>query len=86
MELIIFSFKVRKLTSPIKLGVIEKVSIRLNKVIGEDMNEKQMQLRDEIERTTTLTTTERHKVVCMIMQDNTMVSYFFNVSYYDRDE
>ncbi|KAF4359400.1 hypothetical protein F8388_005657 [Cannabis sativa] len=66
--------------------VIEKASIRLSKAIGEDLNEKHMQLGKELERTTTLTTTQRHKVARMIMQDNALVSYFFSVPDDEKDE
>ncbi|PON33440.1 hypothetical protein PanWU01x14_352640, partial [Parasponia andersonii] len=40
--------------------VIEKASICLSKAIGEDMNDKHIQLGDELKRTTTLTIIERH--------------------------
>ncbi|KAF4373678.1 hypothetical protein G4B88_029628 [Cannabis sativa] len=66
--------------------VIEKASIRLSKAIGEDLNEKHMQLGTELERTTTLTTAQRHKVARMIMQDNALVSYFFSVPNDEKDE
>ncbi|PON58684.1 hypothetical protein TorRG33x02_290610 [Trema orientale] len=66
--------------------VIEKASIRLSKAIGEDINEIHMQLGGESEKTTTLTTIERHKVAHMIMQDNAMVSCFFSVPNNDKDE
>ncbi|XP_062097148.1 uncharacterized protein At2g29880-like [Humulus lupulus] len=65
---------------------IEKASIRLSKAIGEAMNEKHMQLGKELETTTTLTTTQRHKVARMIMQDNALVSYFFSVPDNEKDE
>ena len=65
---------------------IEKASIRLSKAIGEDMNENHMQLGKELERTTTLTTAQRHKVARMIMQDNALVSYFFSVPDNEKDE
>ncbi|KAF4371797.1 hypothetical protein F8388_023110 [Cannabis sativa] len=66
--------------------VIEKASIRLSKAIGDDLNEKHMQLGKELERTSTLTTTQRHKVARMIMQDNALVSYFFSVPDDEKDE
>ncbi|KAF4382875.1 hypothetical protein G4B88_021658 [Cannabis sativa] len=66
--------------------VIEKASIRLSKAIGEDLNEKHMQLGKELEMTTTLTTAQRHKVARMIMQDNALVSYFFSVPDDENDE
>ncbi|PON96540.1 hypothetical protein TorRG33x02_078130 [Trema orientale] len=50
------------------------------------MNDRHMQLRDELKRTTTLTTIEHHKVARMIMQDNAMVSYFLSVPDNDKDE
>ncbi|PON77171.1 hypothetical protein PanWU01x14_027900 [Parasponia andersonii] len=50
------------------------------------MNDKHMQLGDELKRTTTLTTIERHKVAQMIMQDNAIVSYFFSIPDNDKDE
>ncbi|KAF4381917.1 hypothetical protein F8388_000611 [Cannabis sativa] len=64
--------------------VIEKASIRLSKAIG--LNEKHMQLEKELERTTTLTTAQRHKVARMIMQDNALVSYIFSVPNDEKDE
>ena len=68
-------------------GVIKKVSIGLSKAIGENMNEKHMQLEKELERrTTTLTIIERRKIPRMIMRDNAMVSYFFSVPDNSRDE
>ncbi|KAF4360758.1 hypothetical protein F8388_011474 [Cannabis sativa] len=66
--------------------VIEKASIRLSKAIGEGLNEKHMQLGKELERTTTLTTSQRHKVARMIMQDYALVSYFFSVLDDEKDE
>ncbi|KAF4374433.1 hypothetical protein G4B88_012822 [Cannabis sativa] len=66
--------------------VIEKASIRLSKAIGEGLNEKHMQFGKELERTTTLTTTQRHKVARMIMQDNALVSYFFSVPDDEKNE
>ncbi|KAF4395888.1 hypothetical protein G4B88_028058 [Cannabis sativa] len=76
------------LTQPacILAEVIEKASIRFSKAIGEDLNEKHMQLEKELERTTTVTTTQRHKVARMIMQDNALVSYFFSVPDDEKDE
>ncbi|KAK1561061.1 hypothetical protein Q3G72_033985 [Acer saccharum] len=59
-------------------AVIEKSSARLSKAIGEDLNEKHMQLGEELSRTTTLTIMERHKVFRLIVQDNALVSYFFS--------
>ncbi|KAF4348104.1 hypothetical protein F8388_017741 [Cannabis sativa] len=50
------------------------------------MNEKHMQLGKELERITTLTTTQRHKVALMIMQDNALISYFFSVPDDEKDE
>ncbi|KAK2662443.1 hypothetical protein Ddye_001017 [Dipteronia dyeriana] len=61
-------------------AVIEKSSARLSKAIGEDLNEKHMQLGNELSRTTTLPIMERHKVFRLIMQDNALVSYFFSLS------
>ncbi|KAF4403807.1 hypothetical protein G4B88_014263 [Cannabis sativa] len=66
--------------------VIEKASIRLSKAIGEGLNEKHMQLGKELERTTTLTTAQRHKVARMIMEDNALVSYFFSIPDDEKDE
>ncbi|KAF4390472.1 hypothetical protein F8388_005969 [Cannabis sativa] len=66
--------------------VIEKASIHLSKAIGEDLNENHMQLGKELERTTTLTTTQRYKVARMIMQDNALFSYFFNIPDDEKDE
>ncbi|TXG74232.1 hypothetical protein EZV62_002811 [Acer yangbiense] len=60
-------------------AVIEKSSARLSKAIGEDLNEKHMQLGEELSRTTTLTIMERHKVFRLIVQDNALVSYFFSL-------
>ncbi|PON87613.1 Myb/SANT-like domain containing protein [Trema orientale] len=80
------AYEALKESSYVIARVIEKASIRLSKAIGEDMNEKHMQLGDELKRTTTLTTMERHKVARMIMQDNAMVSYFFSVPDNSRDE
>ncbi|KAF4350561.1 hypothetical protein F8388_007129 [Cannabis sativa] len=57
-----------------------------SKAIGEDLNEKHMQLGKELEMTTTLTTAQRHKVARMIMQDNALVSYFFSVPDDENDE
>ncbi|KAM6580408.1 uncharacterized protein LOC115724580 [Cannabis sativa] len=76
------------LTQPacILAEVIEKASIRFSKAIGEDLNEKHMQLEKELERTTTVTTAQRHKVARMIMQDNALVSYFFSVPDDEKDE
>ena len=79
-------YKALKESSYVIANVIEKASVRLSKAIGEDINEKHMQLGKELERTTTLTTMERHKVARMIMQDNAMVSYFFSVPDDGRDE
>ncbi|KAK2636675.1 hypothetical protein Ddye_031467 [Dipteronia dyeriana] len=61
-------------------AVIEKSSARLSKAIGEDLNEKHMQLGNELSRTTTLTIMQRHKVFRLIVQDNALVSYFFSLS------
>ncbi|KAK1562788.1 hypothetical protein Q3G72_017129 [Acer saccharum] len=60
-------------------AVIEKSSARLNKAIGDDLNEKHMQLGEELLRTTALTIMERHKVFRLIVQDNALVSYFFSL-------
>ncbi|KAK3229332.1 hypothetical protein Dsin_001213 [Dipteronia sinensis] len=60
-------------------AVIEKSSARLSKAIGEDLNEKHMQLGEELSRTTTLTIMECHKVFRLIVQDNALVSYFFSL-------
>ena len=60
-------------------AVIEKSSARLSKPIGEDLNDKHMQLGEELSRTTTLTIMERHKVYRLIVQDNALVSYFFSL-------
>ncbi|KAK2653535.1 hypothetical protein Ddye_013391 [Dipteronia dyeriana] len=68
----------RKSTATLAV-VIEKSSARLSKAIGEDLNEKHMQLGNELSRTTTLTIMERHKVFRLIMQDNALVSYFFSL-------
>ncbi|KAK1582698.1 hypothetical protein Q3G72_017424 [Acer saccharum] len=61
------------------VAVIEKSSACLSKAIGEDLNEKHMQLGEELSRTTTLTIMERHKVFRLIVQDNALVSYFFSL-------
>ena len=80
------AYEALKESSYVIANVIEKASIRLSKAIGEDISEKHMQLGKELERTTTLTTIERHKIARMIMQDNAMVSYFFSVPDDGRDE
>ncbi|KAF4379639.1 hypothetical protein F8388_023656 [Cannabis sativa] len=54
--------------------------------VQDIMNEKHMQLGKELERITTLTTTQRHKVALMIMQDNALISYFFSVPDDEKDE
>ncbi|KAK2644417.1 hypothetical protein Ddye_019612 [Dipteronia dyeriana] len=59
--------------------VIEKSSARLSRAIGEDLNEKHMQLGNELSRTTTLPIMERHKFFRLIVQDNALVSYFFSL-------
>ena len=71
------AYETVKESSYVITGVIENISIRLSKTIGEYMNKKHMQLGKELERTTTLITMERHKVARMIIHDNAMVSYFF---------
>ncbi|TXG62851.1 hypothetical protein EZV62_009845 [Acer yangbiense] len=60
-------------------AVIEKSSARLSKAIVEDLNDKHMQLGEELSRTTTLTIMDRHKVYRLIVQDNALVSYFFSL-------
>ncbi|TXG51732.1 hypothetical protein EZV62_024256 [Acer yangbiense] len=60
-------------------AVIEKSFARLSKAIGEYLNDKHMQLGEELSRTTTLTIMERHKVYRLIVQDNALVSYFFSL-------
>ncbi|PON81511.1 Parvalbumin [Trema orientale] len=54
------AYEALKESSYVIAKVIEKASIRLSKAIGEDMNDKHMQLGDELKRTTTLTTMECH--------------------------
>ncbi|KAK2635094.1 hypothetical protein Ddye_029886 [Dipteronia dyeriana] len=60
-------------------AVIENSSACLSKFGCEILNEKHMQLDNELSRTTTLTIMEHHKVFRLIMQDNALVSYFFNL-------
>ena len=45
-----------------------------------------MRLREELEKTTTLTTLERQKAARMIMQDNRLMSYFFSLPEDGKDE
>ncbi|KAK4852253.1 hypothetical protein QYF36_022401 [Acer negundo] len=56
------SKKQRKKSTATLAAVIEKSSARLTKAIGENLNEKRIQLGEELSRTTTLTVIERHKV------------------------
>ncbi|KAK0585233.1 hypothetical protein LWI29_025150 [Acer saccharum] len=67
-------------------AVIEKSSARLSKAIVEDLNEKHMQLGEELSRTTTLTIMERHKVFRLIVQDNALVSYFLSLPVELKDD
>ncbi|KAK2648459.1 hypothetical protein Ddye_015948 [Dipteronia dyeriana] len=48
-------------------------------VDNANLNEKHMQLGNELSRTTTLAIMERHKVFRLIVQDNDLVSYFFSL-------
>ena len=50
------------------------------------MNEKHMNLGKELEKNTTISRMERHKVARMIMQDNALISYFFSIEDKDKDE
>ncbi|KAL5574094.1 hypothetical protein UlMin_023691 [Ulmus minor] len=62
-----------------RAAVIEKSYARLSKAMGEDMNKKHMKLGKELSKTTTLSIMERHKVFKLIVQDNAMISCFFNL-------
>ncbi|KAK1566721.1 hypothetical protein Q3G72_003358 [Acer saccharum] len=75
-----FVSKASKRKSTMTLAaVIEKSFARLSKAIDEDLNDKHMQLGEELSKTTTLTIMERHKVYQLIVQDNALVSYFFSL-------
>ena len=79
-------YEALKQSSYVLASAIEKASTRLSLAIGEDITEKYMRLREEFEKTTTLTTLERHKAARMIMQDNGLMSYFFSLPEDEKDE
>ena len=54
-------YEALKKSSYVLASAIKKASTRLSLAIGEDIIEKHMRLREELEKTTTLTTLERHK-------------------------
>ena len=73
-------------SSALLAGVIEKASERLSRAIGEDMTEKHSRIRDELQRSTTITALERHKVARMMIKDDALVSYFFSIPDDEKDE
>lgn len=80
------AYEALKESSNLIAGVIEKASEHLSRAIGEDIMEKHSQLRAELERTTTISTIERHKAARLIMKDDATVCYFFSVPDQERDE
>ncbi|EXC06429.1 hypothetical protein L484_004715 [Morus notabilis] len=75
-----------KESSSVLGSVIEKAYARLSCAISEDMMEKHSRLSDELQRTTTINTMERHKVARMMMKDDALVSYFFSIPDDERGE
>ncbi|KAM6569170.1 hypothetical protein CsatB_017155 [Cannabis sativa] len=64
---------------------IEMSSVRLSRAIGEEMNDKQMRVNEEIMRTTLLPMMDRHRAARMIMSDNALVSFFFSLPDEEKD-